>query len=153
MMSRGMVLAIIRDSLLVGLGWLYEIRRANVIAQRDFGPNPCWFVHRLPAGDPQHLVAGPRGFYLPNPLRQLNRRFVGFGIDDPQVLALHFAVAARDADGTPGLWGWSYRERAFWSLRATGRDQQSAFYDTTDPDTLLAACPDLPNAKPQGGAL
>lgn len=152
MMSRGKVLAIICGSLLVGLGWLYEIGRANVIAQRDFGPTPCWFVQKASPDDPPGLVAGPRGFYMPNPMRQINRKFLLIG-GDPGVAAPHFAVAARDADGTPGLWGWSYRERAFWSLRAAGRDQQSAFYDTSDPDTLLAACPDLPNAKPQGGAL
>jgi hypothetical protein len=129
----------------LALFWLFEIWRANRIAQRDFGPTPCWFVQKASADDPPSLVAGPRGFYVPNPLRQLNRRFLRLG-GDPGVAALHFAVAARDGEGVPNLWAWSYRERRFWELPKAGTQSDNGFYNAGYAEEILAACTDLPQA-------
>ena len=141
---RGVILGVI---VVVALLWGAVIWRANQIARRDFGPNPCWFVQEAPAGDPQNLAPGPRGTYLPNPLRQINRRFIGIGVEDPQVRVPHFALAARNPDGQPALWGWSYLGWQFWSLQEADENAPSAFYDSfTDAQAILAACPDLPAA-------
>ena len=128
---------------LTSLIWLAEIWRANRLAQRDFGPNPCWFVQKPDADDPPGLVAGQGGFYLPNPLRQLNRRFLRLGAD-PGVTPLHFAVAALDAEGTPNLWGWSYRARHFWALPKAGAQASNGSYNPGYAEAIRAACPDLP---------
>lgn len=132
--------------ILVLILWLSTIWRANQIAEQNFGPVPCWFVQWVPDRSPPQLMPGPRGFYLPNPFRQINRRFVGVGLRDPEVVAPHFAVAALNHQGLPALWGWSYRKRDFWSLSAT--DEVSAFNDSyTNPEAILAACPHLPRAS------
>lgn len=126
--------------------WLAMILRANQIAEHNFGPVPCWFVQWVPDRSPPRLMPGPQGFYLPNPFRQINRRFVGVGVKDPEVLAPHFAVAALDHQGRPALWGWSYGKLDFWSLAAA--DEASGFYDSyTDAGAILAACPHLPRAS------
>jgi hypothetical protein len=133
--------------LLVLISWFAIIWHANQIARHNFGPEPCWFVHAVPDRSPPRLMPGPRGFHLPNPLRQINRRFIGLGVKDPEVLAPHFAVAALDHRGRPTLWGWSYWTLDFWSLSAA--DDASAFYDSyTDREAILAACPRLPHASP-----
>jgi hypothetical protein len=124
--------------------WLGAIWRANKIAQRNFGPAPCWFVHAVPSSSPPRLMPGPRGAYVPNPFRQLNRRFVGLGVEDFEVFTPHFAVAALDSKGRPTLWGWSYWNLDFWSL--SDADQAGAFYDTyTNPKAIFDACPHLRN--------
>ena len=87
--------------------WFALIFQANRIARRDFSATPCWFVQERNPQNLPGLVAGPRGFYVPNPFRQLNRRFFGFGLDEPDSYAPHFAVAALDAEGRPALWAWS----------------------------------------------
>jgi hypothetical protein len=133
--------------LVVGLIWLSEMLRANKIARRDFGPVPCWFVQKESGQSPPGLMPGPRGFYLPNPFQQLNRRFIGLGVADSEVLALHFAVSARDASGAPNLWGWSYRERRFFALPLPGEQSSNGFYNAIESQEILAACPDLPDAK------
>lgn len=126
--------------------WTVEIVMANQIAQRDFASNPCWFVQEDRPINMPELVAGPQGIYVPNPLRQINRRFVGLGLSDPEVTAPHFAVATLDVKGRPTLWGWSYRNRDFWPLsemtlgRGTLSPGTGGF---TDGDVIRAACPTL----------
>lgn len=160
-MMRWGVAAICAVLILIGAVWLAEILRANTIARRDFGPNPCWLAQKDSPRLPPGLVVtgrkvaqtekgqtenglGKPGTYLPNPLQQLNRRILHIGVADTGVTALHFAVAARDAKGQPDIWAWSYRTRAFWSVREAAQD--SAFYYSIDADEILAACPDLPTA-------
>lgn len=126
------------------LAWLAEIVVANQIAQRDFSSNPCWFV---PEDHPvliPNLVAGPRGIYVPNPLRQVNRRFIGLGLRDPAVHAPHFAVAALDADGRPAVWGWSYWKMDFWSLTDKSQSRRfGALHDFISEEEIRAGCPAL----------
>ena len=146
MKKRWVVSGFIALLVVVLVPWLASIWLANQIAQRHFGPDPCWFVHAVPDSSPPRLMPGPRGFYVPNPLRQVNRRFVGLGVKDFEVFTPHFAAAALDSQGRPALWGWSYRSLDFWSLSAA--DQAGAFYDTyTHPEAILAACPDLQHAS------
>lgn len=145
MKMRWIILGIVLLLVVVALVWMAEIWRANRIAQRDFGPKPCWFVQKPEADDPPGLVAGPRGFYMPNPFRQMNRRFLRLGAD-PGVTPLHFAVAALDAEGEPNLWAWSYRERRFWELPKAGAQSSNGFYNPGYAEEILAACPDLPRA-------
>jgi hypothetical protein len=148
---RGLLLiAALALSTVAGLVWTGEIFRANRIAREKFGPSPCWFVQRANGRFPPLMAPGPRGFYLPNPLQQFNRRWLGLFIEDPAVLAPHFAVAARDARGDPALWGWSYRNRDFWSLRKPGGRLGHGGADDffTDPEQILAACPDLSAPAP-----
>lgn len=128
---------------ILSLIWLTEIVVANQIAQRDFSPTPCWFV---PEDHPvliPNLVAGPRGFYVPNPLRQINRRYIGLGLREPQVHAPHFAVAALDADGRPTLWGWSYSNMDFWRLDMAQSRGRPGLAEFITEDAMLAACPEL----------
>ncbi len=75
------------------------------------------------------LLPGPKGIYVPNPLRQLNRRFLGLGLDEASVYAPHFAVAALDADGRPALWGWSYRDWDFWSISEKAQSRRFGALD------------------------
>lgn len=127
------------------LAWLAETVVANQIAQRDFSPEPCWFIQEdRPINWPE-LVAGPQGIYVPNPLRQINRRFVGLALSDPEVLAPHFAVAALDAKGRPALWGWSYRKMDFWSLSEVkiGGNLNPGTGTFTTGEAIRAACPTL----------
>lgn len=147
MKMRWIILGLVLLVLLLLALWLAEIWRANRIAQRDFGPVPCWFVQKASGRMPPGLVPGPRGFYVPNPLQQINRRLIGLGVEDSEVLPLHFAVAARMADGTPNLWAWSYRERRFFALPPPGEQSSNGFYNAIDSAAILAACPDLPYAK------
>ena len=88
--------------------WLFQIASANRIAKRDFAPEACWFVQEKQPHSLPELVFGSSGFYVPNPLRQINRRFIGFGMEDANVRAPHFAIASLDREGRPALWGWSY---------------------------------------------
>lgn len=90
------------------------------------------------------LLLGPKGIYVPNPLRQLNRRFVGLGLDETSVYAPHFAVAALDADGRPELWGWSYRDWDFWSISEKTQSRRfGALDDFIGEEKIRAACPSL----------
>ena len=138
------MLLILTLVVLASLGfWLFQIVIANRIAARDFGPDACWFVqedrpHNLP-----ELVAGPSGFYVPSPLRQINRRFIGIGIEDRNVRAPHFAIAALDRDGRPALWGWSYRQRDFWPISKDAWSRGGYLADFASEEAIRTACPDL----------
>ncbi|MFB8342423.1 hypothetical protein ACWGNA_26965 [Brucella cytisi] len=125
------------------LVWLAEIVAANQIARRDFSSNPCWFVPEARPVLIPKLVAGPRGLYVPDPLRQINRRYVGLGLRDPAVRAPHFAVAALDGKGPPALWGWSYLNRDFWQLDMAQSRGAPGLAEFITEDAMLAACPDL----------
>lgn len=140
------VLVVLFALLAVAALWLAGIVAANHIARRDFGPRPCWFVQedrplRLP-----RLVPGGQGILVPNPLRQINRAWLGLGLDEPGLRAPHFAVVGRDAEGAPALWGWSYRKFAFWPLHGP----ESALIEFASPEEIRAACPDLPPAAGDG---
>ncbi|MGH6763589.1 MAG: hypothetical protein ACRECW_18595 [Phyllobacterium sp.] len=129
---------------LFSLVWLAEIVVANQIAQRDFSSEPCWFIQEDRPINMPELVAGPQGIYVPNPLRQINRRFIGLGLSDPEVLAPHFAVAALDAKGRPALWGWSYRKIDFWSLTEKSQSRRTGpLADFISEEAIRAACPTL----------
>ncbi|MCK4207588.1 hypothetical protein J3U99_22835 [Brucella pituitosa] len=130
---------------ILSLIWLAEIVVANQIAQRDFGPEPCWFIQEDRPINMPELIAGPHGIYVPNPLRQINRRFVGLGLSDPEVLAPHFAVAALDAKGRPALWGWSYHNMGFWPLSEVkiGGNLTPGTGTFTSGEAIRAACPTL----------
>ena len=126
------------------LAWLAEIVMANQIAQRDFSSNPCWFIQEDRPVLTPGLVAGPQGFYIPNPLRQINRRFIGLGLNEPQVHGPHFAVAALDADGRPAVWGWSYLKMDFWSLTEKSQGRRTgALADFISEEEIRAGCPTL----------
>ena len=138
------MLTILALVVLVPLGfWVFQIATANRIAKRDFGPAPCWFVQEDRPQNLPELVAGPSGFYVPNPLRQLNRRYIHLGIDDANVYAPHFAIAALDREGRPALWGWSYRKRDFWPISKDSWSRGGYLADFASEETILAACPDL----------
>ena len=124
--------------------WVTLIVMANQIARRDFSRDPCWFIPEdNPASLPE-LVAGPKGIYVPNPIRQINRRFLGFGLDEPNVYAPHFAVAALDADGRPALWGWSFLNMDFWSISEKAQSRgNGSLADFATEDAIRAACPSL----------
>ena len=135
------LLTVICLSLLI---WIVQIFVANRIAQRDFATTPCWFVQEDRPQNLPGLAPGPKGFYIPNPLRQLNRRFVGLYLDETSVYAPHFAVAALDADGRPALWGWSYRKMDFWSLTEKSQSRRTGPLATfISEKDIRAACPDL----------
>ncbi len=125
------------------LAWLAEIVMANQIAQRDFHEKPCWFVQGDQPVKMPGLVAGPQGIYVPNLLRQLNRRFVGLGLDEPNLYGPHFAVATLDADGRPALWAWSYKKADFWPLSDKAQSRGGVLTDFVSEETLRTACPDL----------
>ena len=135
------ILAVI---LLILLVWIALIFIANRIAQRDFAATPCWFIQEDQPHNIPKLVPGPQGFYIPNPLRQLNRRFVGLGLDEPSIYAPHFAVAALDADGRAALWGWSYRKMDFWSISERAQSRRiGRLVDFISEEKIRAACPGL----------
>jgi len=145
MKARWFVFSLLACIFLIILIWIAQIFIANRIAQREFSATPCWFVqedlayNRLPG-----LVAGPKGIYIPNPLRQINRRFLGFGLYETSVYAPHFAVAALDADGRPALWGWSYRTWDFWSISEKAQSRRfGALNDFASEEEIRAACPNL----------
>lgn len=128
--------------------WSIEIIVANRIAERDFADEPCWLVQTdRPIRFPR-LVPGPKGSYIPNLLRQLNRRYVGLGVYDLQVRSPHFAVAGLDAKGRPALWGWSYLKMDFWSLTEKSQSRRSGpLTDFISEEKIAAACPGLEKPK------
>ncbi len=101
--------------------WCAQIATANWIAYRNFGPEPCWFGPEPQPVNLPELIPAAHGIYIPNPLTQINRRYFGFGVDDPGVKAPHFVVATLDENGEVLLWGWSYRNWNFWPLEHTMR--------------------------------
>ena len=126
------------------LFWIVQVVRAHQIAWRDFSENPCWFIPEDHPANMPELVAGPEGIYVPNPLRLINRRFIGFGLDEPNVYAPHFAVAVLDAEGRPALWGWSFRHMDFWSISDQAQSRgKGSLADFATEEAIRAACPAL----------
>lgn len=82
----------------------------------------CWFGHgpdvvRIRDLQFEGLEAPPL-----RPLQQINRRFVGLGLTDPEVLSPHLMVLWVDAEGREQTAGWSYRTGSFWRM-----DQDRAY--------------------------
>ncbi len=109
--------------------WYAQIATANWLAYRNFGSEPCWFGPEPHPVNLPELIPAAHGIYIPNPLTQINRRYIGFGVDDMNVHAPHFALATLDENGEVLLWGWSYRQWNFWSLGDTMRRNQGALND------------------------
>lgn len=138
-----LLFGVLAIGVLVFAVWILLILNANWIGRRDFSATPCWFVQENNPQNLPGLATGPRGFYMPNPFRQLNRRFFGFGLDEPNNYAPHFAVAVLDAEGRPALWAWSYRNNQFWPLSEVSQSRGGVVADFVDEATISAACPDL----------
>lgn len=98
----------------IGVLFVAQVILANRAAARDFGPRVCWLKQGSDTVNLRQLEFATTGYFIPNPLTLLNRRFPGIGMEDPAVLSPHFAVLAPNADGTLDIWGWSFHERAFW---------------------------------------
>lgn len=123
--------------------WLYIVFISNSIARHEFSAGPCWFVvEDRPINMPE-LVPGTRGIYIPNPLRQFDRRYSKIFVHDANVSAPHFAIAALDREGRAALWGWSYRQRDFWPISKDAWSRGGYLADFASEDAILAACPDL----------
>lgn len=120
-----------------------QILDANRIARRDLAAWPCWSVQEREPRALPGLAAGPRGFSVPNPLRQLTRRFFGFGQDAPALRAPQFAFATFDDEGRAARRAWRYRQNRFWSLSAVGQSRGGPIADFLDEQTIRDACPDL----------
>lgn len=100
--------------IVIGVLFAAQVILANRAAARDFGPRVCWLKQGSDTVNLRQLEFATTGYFIPNPLTLLNRRFLGIGMEDPAVLSPHFAVLAPNADGTLDIWGWSFRKRAFW---------------------------------------
>ena len=144
MITRRVAQAFLGVMAVIVLIWTIEIVTANQIARRDFSQNPCWFVPEDNPANMPGLVPGPKGIYVLNPLRLINRRFIGFGLNDPNVHAPHFAVAALDTEGRPALWGWSFRNMDFWPLNAKAQSRGNGpLTDFASEDAIRLHCPSL----------
>ena len=142
MKTRRLIQAFLGITTVFLLLWITQILMANHIARRDFSQSPCWFVPEEQPSRMPKLVAGPSGMYIPNPFQQINRRFVGFGLNEPNLYAPHFAVAALDAEGRPALWGWSFLHMDFWSISEKAQSRGNGpLADFATEAAIRAACP------------
>lgn len=94
-------------------GFAMQVIVANRAASSVFGKDFCWLRQGPDVMNIKELEFAPVQAFLPNPFQQLNRRYVGIGIDDPEVLSPHFAIMTIIEDG-PRIAAWSYRDMAFW---------------------------------------
>ncbi|MBO6767351.1 MAG: hypothetical protein JJ901_03480 [Erythrobacter sp.] len=111
---RNAVTFVIVIVVVVGVLFAAQVILANRAAARDFGPRVCWLKQGSDTVNLRELEFSTTGYFIPNPLTLLNRRFLGLGMEDQAVLSPHFAVLAPSADGTLEIWAWSLRKRAFW---------------------------------------
>lgn len=102
-------------ALLVGVVFGVQIVVANRSAPTVFGPNFCWLEQGDDITNIRTLRLAKQGSFIPNPVKQVNRRLFGIGLDDPEVLSPHFAILAFDETGAPRVAAWSYRQMSFWT--------------------------------------
>ena len=95
------------------VGFATQVIFANKAAPEVFGKDFCWLRQGPDVINIKELEFTPVQAFLPNPFQQLNRRYVGIGIDDPEVRSPHFAIMKITEDG-PRIAAWSYRDIAFW---------------------------------------
>ncbi|MEN8935055.1 hypothetical protein [Planktotalea arctica] len=96
-----------------------QVGLANRTAAGVFEAPYCWLRPGEDVTNLKELSFAGTGFFVPNPARQVNRRLLGFGIDDVEVRSPHFAILAFGADGTPQITGWSYRRFGFFTQDQT----------------------------------
>ncbi|MGB3469309.1 MAG: hypothetical protein WBA51_00635 [Erythrobacter sp.] len=140
-MMRNAVTFVIVILVVVGVLLAAQVILANRAAVRDFGPQVCWLKQGSDTVNLRQLEVTTTGYFIPDPLTLLNRRFLGLGMEDPAVLSPHFAVLAPSADGTLEIWGWSFRKRAFW------RDENGTIDKFTSADLREKCRVMLENAK------
>ena len=110
----GIILAVsLLVMVLMAAGFAAEIALANRKAASTFDGPVCWLRQGEDRTNLKELELAPPGWFMPDPLGQLNRRIIGIGLDDPEVLSPHFAIMGF-VDGTPRLAAWSYRQMNFW---------------------------------------
>lgn len=90
-----------------------QVLAANRAAPAVFGEKFCWLSHGSDVTKLKEMTLTQQGWFVPNPFRQLNRRVIGIGINDPEVPSPHFAIIALSGDDIR-VAGWSYRKMAFW---------------------------------------
>lgn len=96
------------------IGFLALVVLSNRAASREFGPDFCWLKQGRDVVNLRELEFATTGYFVPNPLTLINRRFLGIGMEDPGVKSPHFAVLAPNDAGDYVVWGWSFRTLSFW---------------------------------------